>query len=535
MLPPTFLPVLLLCLAVLVIMIAEPPAPKPMSMPMSGPSPMPLYDMDVSYAPAATQDVVASAATFNGLMPHLTNVMSDTLQNSNNWYVADQDLSMGGNWEKQMYVKEQVKFGTGGLTITGTYFGEGNTAMPLVPPRPWNQMFSGNNQYRAAYKSGKVQCKTGIASGAVRFTAKMPGGLGVWPAMWLLPDKYALGNNQGLSGVEVNKGNNQGWPGDGEIDVMEMRGQEKQTIVQTLHFGKTFEEWRYISGYNCARAGEGGDVTTTTPCSSNPDYTTGYHTFSAAWNENGIAFFIDDKLNRYIPWSDSRLQEKLTGGYTNPFTRGRAFHPIINLAFGGNFFTGSDADMKAIQSTGTFQVAFNVQKVELWKWGAPVAAPVAAPVPAPLPAGNLGLQYVPPKVTKPNAAVQNNTVWKRHEFLRMGSKPIQAPGSLGTFWTWEEKQTELPFYRILDPKKVYSGRFQPYPYFFKPGTDSLSTDPGAFQMIFDSRTGKVGKFFFNATPKPRLELEGISNANLLCPPGRAMRLNTSCGPIGSAK
>jgi beta-glucanase (GH16 family) len=62
----------------------------------------------------------------------------------------------------------------------------------------------------------------GLASwlyGRVDVRAKLPKGKGVWPAIWMLAESSPYG----------------GWPGSGEIDIMEHVGYEPGTIYGTVH------------------------------------------------------------------------------------------------------------------------------------------------------------------------------------------------------------------------------------------------------------------------------------------------------------
>jgi beta-glucanase (GH16 family) len=58
---------------------------------------------------------------------------------------------------------------------------------------------------------------------------KLPGGLGLWPAFWMLPSD---GSIAGCSGC----GRHGGWPSSGEIDIMEAANAMRSTIA-TIHYG----------------------------------------------------------------------------------------------------------------------------------------------------------------------------------------------------------------------------------------------------------------------------------------------------------
>ena len=49
---------------------------------------------------------------------------------------------------------------------------------------------------------------------------KIPKGQGLWPAIWMMPEKNRFG----------------GWPKSGEIDLMEARGSNTNEVLSTLHF-----------------------------------------------------------------------------------------------------------------------------------------------------------------------------------------------------------------------------------------------------------------------------------------------------------
>ena len=59
------------------------------------------------------------------------------------------------------------------------------------------------------YTSGKVTSKFHQKYGRVEIRAKHPGGRGLWPAIWMMPQYSVYG----------------GWPASGEIDIFEGRGQ----------------------------------------------------------------------------------------------------------------------------------------------------------------------------------------------------------------------------------------------------------------------------------------------------------------------
>ncbi|MBR4199711.1 MAG: glycoside hydrolase family 16 protein, partial [Oscillospiraceae bacterium] len=74
------------------------------------------------------------------------------------------------------------------------------------------------------YTSGKVnsQNKTDFIYGKVVARAKVPEGQGLWPAIWMMPqDESRYGQ----------------WPKCGEIDIMEVLGNQTDTAYGTVHYG----------------------------------------------------------------------------------------------------------------------------------------------------------------------------------------------------------------------------------------------------------------------------------------------------------
>lgn len=154
------------------------------------------------------------------------------------------------------------------------------------------------------YTSARMQTKHrgDWKFGLIKVRAKTPRGKGVWPAIWMLPTENTYGN----------------WPKSGEIDMMELRGQEPETVHLTAHFGHLWND----------KAQKG--VTYTLP---NGDFGDDFHEFSIEWKHNSIEWYIDgEKLVTLIP-SD-------TGSYIYPFNH--QFHLVLNIAMGGEF--GSQPD-----------------------------------------------------------------------------------------------------------------------------------------------------------------------------------------------
>lgn len=126
--------------------------------------------------------------------------------------------------------------------------------------------------------------------------AKLPKGLGVWPAIWMLPSKSMYG----------------GWPESGEIDIMENVGYAPDTIVSTAHTGA----FNHMIGTH-----KNGSIAV-------PDNGAVFHDYILEWDADKYVCYVDDQ-HVFTYENDG------TGSKSWPFDQD--FHLIINLAFGGNW------------------------------------------------------------------------------------------------------------------------------------------------------------------------------------------------------
>ncbi|MEM6645343.1 MAG: family 16 glycosylhydrolase [Bacteroidota bacterium] len=136
--------------------------------------------------------------------------------------------------------------------------------------------------------------------------AKMPIGQGLWPAIWMM-------HNQELYG---------GWPYSGEIDIMEYRGNEPNTVHGTVHYAS-----RPASPGSNALADRRfrGDAFQLPSGTFNDEF----HVFAVEWDETGIRWFMDDE--QYHEISIASL------GDADPYPFNHDFYMILNLAIGGDF------------------------------------------------------------------------------------------------------------------------------------------------------------------------------------------------------
>lgn len=162
-----------------------------------------------------------------------------------------------------------------------------------------------------AFTSGRIASKqtfsANTATPKVRMMArlKIAPGYGMWPAFWSYGDP---------------------WPTQGEIDIMEARGNEPNKFSTAYWYGRR-------AGVNQASNTE-GFVTTTT------SLTDCWHVYELIWEKSTLSFYLDGQL----------LEVKSGGLIPNMFRKNQRV--ILNLAVGGAFFGNPDPSLIV---PGTFQ------------------------------------------------------------------------------------------------------------------------------------------------------------------------------------
>lgn len=156
----------------------------------------------------------------------------------------------------------------------------------------------GTNNYTSARL--KTQDKKTFTYGRMDIRAKLPKGQGLWPAIWM------LGNNISQSGYN--------WPACGEIDIMELLGNNYQRMYSTVHWGQ------YNSSFHDSK---GGNYSLSTG-----SFYDSFHVFSMQWDATKMVFLVDDNIVLTANKTDMA-----TGTY--PFDK--PFFFILNVAVGGSW------------------------------------------------------------------------------------------------------------------------------------------------------------------------------------------------------
>jgi beta-glucanase (GH16 family) len=160
--------------------------------------------------------------------------------------------------------------------------------------RALEESYMGNEYTSARIKTqGLFEQKYG------RFEAriKLPEGQGLWPAFWML----------GANVDEVP------WPGCGEIDFMEFRGQEQEWSYGSLHG----------PGYSGADS-----ITFTFQLPDGQSFADDFHIFAVEWDPGRITFSVDSEVQA-VNSSDVNAR--------GDWVFDHEFFVLLNLAVGGGF------------------------------------------------------------------------------------------------------------------------------------------------------------------------------------------------------
>ncbi len=149
--------------------------------------------------------------------------------------------------------------------------------------------------------------------GFIEVRAKLPGGIGSWPAIWML----------GTSG---------GWPRGGEIDIMEQVGKEPTKIQGTIHTQST-----------AGTSGSGGQINV-------PDACTRFHNYQLTWTPKRLSIGVDGKI--YHTYLD-------TGKGRDSWPFDKPQYLLLNLAIGG--------DMGGAVKDSIFPVQMEVDYVRVYQ------------------------------------------------------------------------------------------------------------------------------------------------------------------------
>ncbi len=232
-----------------------------------------------------------------------------------------------GNQEKEFYTQRaaNARVEGGQLVLTALKDGPFHANGPSYP-----------SVYDYSSARLHTRNKVDFLYGRVEVRARVPEGQGVWPAIWMLPTDAVYG----------------GWPASGEIDIMELRGQEPDVVHGTLHFGDMWNKNSYVGCPYKRPAGK---------------FSTDFHVFAVEWAPDAIRWFVDGELyatqlprgaprlasvcqsttgGAVVPTRNENVADPGAGWYSvsadPPAPFNRRFHILLNIAVGGGFVGNVD-------------------------------------------------------------------------------------------------------------------------------------------------------------------------------------------------
>jgi len=223
-------------------------------------------------------------------------------------YGAHQWIHGWGNDELQWYTDEPANAFVKGGTLRIRALKESRHGCGYTSARMKTRKRGGSSLFHKKY-------------GRFVFRAKFPTGQGIWPALWLLPQKDTYG----------------GWASSGEIDVLEVKGQEPRTVVGTIHYGSGWPN--NTEGSTVHTLPDGGRIDA-------------FHTYAVEWEPDEIRWFVDGKRygTQRFWWSCSKRGADNSGAnpvseadlnpWPAPFNQ--PFYLVMNLAIGGKFVGNPD-------------------------------------------------------------------------------------------------------------------------------------------------------------------------------------------------
>ncbi len=177
------------------------------------------------------------------------------------------------------------------------------------------------------YTSGRISSrgKREFTGGLFEARLKVPRGRGYLPAFWLLADEEKYGP----------------WPVCGEIDIMEIMGQDTGRNYGTVHYGLPHAQ---NQGQLVLEQG---------------DFAEEFHDFVLVWEPEELRWYVDGHLYHRVRSWFSAATEGEPAPFPAPFD-----HPmylILNLAVGGVWVGYPD------ETTDFEHAAFTVKYVRVWQ------------------------------------------------------------------------------------------------------------------------------------------------------------------------
>ena len=186
-----------------------------------------------------------------------------------------------GNNELQWYLPDSAELSNGRLIITARRESQGGKDYTSARI---------NTRDRFAFRYGRIEARI-----------RLPGGQGLWPAFWLMPQDDTYGT----------------WAASGEIDVMEAvnLGASGGNVVHgTIHYGGEWPDNVYTGSQYLVAT----------------DATDDFHDYALEWDETEMRWYVDDIL-----YAAQNSWSTASAAFPAPFDQ--PFYVLLNVAVGGNF------------------------------------------------------------------------------------------------------------------------------------------------------------------------------------------------------
>jgi beta-glucanase (GH16 family) len=176
----------------------------------------------------------------------------------------------------------------------------------------------------AKYTSASVNTlgKRDFLYGRIEVRAKIPTGVGSWPAIWMM-------------GTDIPRVY---WPECGEIDIMENVGYEPDRIYATVHTPGSVNHPGLVV--------RGGHIDI-------PDPSADFHVYAVEWHPDRLDFFVDDQ--KYFTY-------KKDARYPDYWRFDKSFYLLLNTAIGGNWGGQMGID------DSIFPLKYTIDYVRYYQW-----------------------------------------------------------------------------------------------------------------------------------------------------------------------
>jgi beta-glucanase (GH16 family) len=177
--------------------------------------------------------------------------------------------------------------------------------------------------------SGRIttQNKHDFTYGRFEARAKVPAGQGYLPAFWL------MATDEGFYGQ---------WPKCGEIDIMEVMGQNTSKSYHTIHYGYS--------------AGTGHKENQGTKVLSEGSFSDEFHTYTLDWDPGKLTWYVDgEEVYTTSDWYTGTDDDNQVT-YPAPFDQD--FYIILNLAVGGNWVGYPNEEVYADMNNQAYEIDY---------------------------------------------------------------------------------------------------------------------------------------------------------------------------------